>query len=222
MRPIGSLFTLITAASLAMAQAKPVNAPQIPTPGANAAMQAGSAKGDNTKAVNRATTKTTPFAIAADKPSNKGTSVPNASKKQAKLTGKSDKTPQSNGDGDQVKEVAREAPTPRPVVAAKFGGKRDPFVSIIKNGSEMNPCGTGKKCLVPSELTLRGCVQSGSDKFAVVENSARRTYFLREKDPVFNGQVVRITHDEVVFREMVIDRVGRAIPREIVKRLPKG
>ena len=46
-------------------------------------------------------------------------------------------------------------------------------------------------------MTLRGIVRSQGGMIAVVENPQHKTYFLREKDPIFNGFVTRITGDDV-------------------------
>jgi hypothetical protein len=55
---------------------------------------------------------------------------------------------------------------------------------------------------------------------AVVESSTRKiSYFLRENDPVFNGFVVRITFDTVVFRENVMDRLGKQSTRDVVMKV---
>jgi hypothetical protein len=102
-------------------------------------------------------------------------------------------------------------------------GKRDPFVSIIQthSGGLRNPdCAAGKKCLLPDQLVLKGVVKQISGMLAVVENAQRKAYFLREKDPVFNGEVVRITGDSIVFREKVYDKLGHEKMRDVVKRVP--
>jgi len=54
---------------------------------------------------------------------------------------------------------------------------------------------------------------------AVVANSINKAYFLHENDPVFNGYVVRITGDSVVFKENIVDRIGRQGTREVVKKV---
>jgi hypothetical protein len=54
---------------------------------------------------------------------------------------------------------------------------------------------------------------------AVVANSAKKTYFLRENDQVFNGSVEKITSDSIIFREYVRDPLGRESAREVVKKL---
>jgi Tfp pilus assembly protein PilP len=97
-------------------------------------------------------------------------------------------------------------------------GKRDPFFSPVvqANGSG---CSTGKKCLEIGQINLRGVVKSDSGFIAVVTNSLNKAYFLRENDPVFNGYVVKITGDSVVFQETVQDKLGKTFTREVVKKI---
>jgi hypothetical protein len=99
--------------------------------------------------------------------------------------------------------------------------KRDPFISPIREQGLHGPaCTTGKKCLAISAIVLRGVVRSQAGMIAVVESSTRRiSYFLRENDPVFNGYVVRITANSVVFRENVMDRLGRQSTRDVVMKV---
>jgi len=99
-----------------------------------------------------------------------------------------------------------------------MSGKRDPFFSPVvqQNGSG---CSTGKKCLEIGTINLRGVVKSDSGFIAVVTNNLNKAYFLRENDPVFNGYVVKITGDSVVFQETVQDKLGKSFTREVVKRI---
>ena len=99
-----------------------------------------------------------------------------------------------------------------------MNGRRDPFFSPVvqQNGSG---CSTGKKCLEIGNINLRGVVKSESGFIAVVTNNLNKAYFLRENDPVFNGYVMRITGDSVVFQETVQDKLGKPFTREVVKRI---
>jgi hypothetical protein len=98
-------------------------------------------------------------------------------------------------------------------------GKRDPFFSPVVQEPSGSGCSTGKKCLEIGQINLRGVVKSETGFIAVVTNSLNKAYFLRENDPVFNGYVVRITGDTVVFQETVQDKLGKASTREVVKRI---
>jgi hypothetical protein len=137
------------------------------------------------------------------------------------------------------KPVAKEQPKPQakhednPAVAkpasakeatasrvSSMAGKRDPFVSPIVRASAGGPvCETGKRCLMVDQIQLKGIVKSPSGFIAVVENPLKRAYFLRENDPVFNGSVIKITGDTVVFREATTDKLGKQGMREVVKKV---
>lgn len=128
----------------------------------------------------------------------------------------------------QKSGVAKVEPTktePKPPVPAKLlgaAGRRDPFVSPIRNASAVTPqnCASGKRCLAIPELVLQGTVRDVTGKMlAVVSTSNRRTYTLRENDQVYNGSVEKITSDSIIFREFVRDAVGRETAKEVVKKM---
>ena len=97
-------------------------------------------------------------------------------------------------------------------------GKRDPFFSpVVQAGG--SGCSTGKKCLEIGQINVRGVVKSENGFIAVVTNTLNKAYFLRENDPVFNGYVVKITGDSVVFQETVQDKLGKTFTREVVKKI---
>jgi Tfp pilus assembly protein PilP len=100
-----------------------------------------------------------------------------------------------------------------------MNGKRDPFFSPVVQQPSGSGCSTGKKCLEIGQINLRGVVHSDGGFIAVVTNNLNKAYFLRENDPVFNGYVVKITGDSVVFQETVQDKLGKPLTREVVKRL---
>jgi len=98
-------------------------------------------------------------------------------------------------------------------------GKRDPFISPVVNHAGGSGCSTGKKCLEIGAINLRGVVHSDSGFIAVVTNNMNKAYFLRENDPVFDGYVVKITGDSIVFQETMQDRLGKTFTREVVKKI---
>ncbi len=100
-----------------------------------------------------------------------------------------------------------------------MNGKRDPFFSPVVQSSSGSGCSTGKKCLEVGSINLRGVVKSDSGFIAVVTNNLNKAYFLRENDPVFNGYVVKITGDSVVFQETLQDKLGKPFTREVVKKI---
>jgi Tfp pilus assembly protein PilP len=115
---------------------------------------------------------------------------------------------------------AAEAAKPKPEDKKwAMNGKRDPFFSPVVQQPTGSGCSTGKKCLEIGNINLRGVVKSESGFIAVVTNNLNKAYFLRENDPVFNGYVVKITGDSVVFQETVQDKLGKPFTREVVKRI---
>lgn len=98
-------------------------------------------------------------------------------------------------------------------------GRRDPFISPVVSHAGGSGCNTGKKCLEIGAINLRGVVRAESGFIAVVSNGLNKAYFLRENDPVFNGYVVKITGDSVVFQETLQDRLGKTFTREVVKKI---
>jgi hypothetical protein len=99
------------------------------------------------------------------------------------------------------------------------GNRRDPFVSPVVQHLGGSGCSTGKRCLAIDQIALRGIVKSDGGMIAVVVNSLDKAYFLRENDPVFNGYVLKISGDSVVFKETVQDKLGHLSTREVVKKI---
>ena len=110
----------------------------------------------------------------------------------------------------------------QPVVPdAKYNanGRRDPFISPVVSHASGSGCSTGKKCLEIGTINLRGVVRGEGGFIAVVSNGLNKSYFLRENDPVFNGYVVKITGDSIVFQETLQNRLGKSFTREVVKKI---
>jgi hypothetical protein len=98
-------------------------------------------------------------------------------------------------------------------------GRRDPFISPVVSHAGTTSCNSGKKCLEIGTLNLRGVVHGEAGFIAVVSNGLNKAYFLRENDPVFNGYVVKITGDSIIFQETLQDRLGKSFTREVTKKI---
>jgi Tfp pilus assembly protein PilP len=99
-------------------------------------------------------------------------------------------------------------------------GRRDPFISPVVNRTMTGSgCSTGKRCLAIDQINLQGIVKSDAGMIAVVVNALNKAYFLRENDPVFNGYVVKITGDSIIFKETIQDKMGKPFEREVTKRI---
>jgi len=100
------------------------------------------------------------------------------------------------------------------------GGRRDPFLSpVVNRGMGGSGCSTGKRCLAVDQIALTGIVKSDAGMIAVVINALNKAYFLRENDPVFNGYVVKITGDSIIFKETMQDKLGKSFTREVTKKI---
>ena len=118
-----------------------------------------------------------------------------------------------------VSTAATPAKSPEEDKKWPMTGKRDPFVSPVVYQTGISNCTGGKKCLEIGAINLRGVVQSENGFIAVVTNTMNKAYFLRENDPVFDGYVVKITSDSIVFQETLQDRLGKTFTKEVVKKL---
>jgi len=137
-----------------------------------------------------------PKVVAASKPSPRKQKVAVEGTKSA-----------AESNGERVKPI-------------NVAGRRDPFVSPVVNQTMVGSgCSTGKRCLAIDQIALKGVVKSDVGMIAVVVNSLDKAYFLRENDPVFNGYVVRITGDSIVFKETVQDKLGKPFTREVTKKI---
>lgn len=122
-------------------------------------------------------------------------------------------------------QLAVENGTPVPDAPLKtapvnLASRRDPFVSPVVNQSASGSgCSTGKRCLAIDQIALKGVVKSDGGMIAVVVNALDKAYFLHENDPVFNGYVVKITGDSIVFKETVQDKIGHPFTREVTKKI---
>jgi hypothetical protein len=112
---------------------------------------------------------------------------------------------------------------PQAGAAQKAAPRRDPFRPLIQ---ERKPdelpirLPAGKPGLVIGQLTIQGIVRNIDGKWmAVVDNKTKRSYFLYERDELYNGVVTGITADTVTFEERSIDAAGRTRTREVVKRI---
>jgi len=121
------------------------------------------------------------------------------------------------------------APKQAPPAAAprvtRSGDRRDPFRTMIREKQGDQPiqveCGTLTRSILIGQTELSGIVKEPGGYIAVVSvRGGERTYFLRENTPVCNGVVQNITPDSIVFRENVIDPMGRPVQREVTRKIP--
>lgn len=105
------------------------------------------------------------------------------------------------------------------------GTRRDPFKSLLKTKTErVVPTAEerpeGVAGLLIDELRIQGIFLLDSGPVAQVISSASETSFLvRQGDQLWDGDVLRITLDEIVFKQTVNDPTALKPFREVVKKL---
>jgi Tfp pilus assembly protein PilP len=148
----------------------------------------------------------------------KSAGVDSIAKPKVKAVGATSKQPKQRiAVEDKKKPIAAKDETKKTI---NVTGRRDPFVSPVMNRSMIGSgCSVGKKCLAIEQIDLRGVVKSENGMIAVVVNALDKAYFLRENDPVFNGYVVKITGDSIIFKQTLQDKLGKSFTREVTKKI---
>jgi hypothetical protein len=103
------------------------------------------------------------------------------------------------------------------------GTRRDPFKSLLAATDRpelRGPRPEGIPGLLIDEIDLTGIFQTPRGFVAQVQASNKeKSYLLREADQLYDGDVIRITRHEVVFKQIVNDPTALKPFREVVKKL---
>ena len=114
--------------------------------------------------------------------------------------------------------------TPPQGFTYKAEGRRDPFVTLIKRGSD-TPGATaaaraaGLVGLNTSEVTLRGVLASQGTYVAMLRGSDEKTYIVRIGDKLADGTFSSISADAMVIQQRLRDSLGQVKEREVRKLL---
>ncbi len=126
------------------------------------------------------------------------------------------------GDIDQILEGEEEA-----LSGSGFtydpGNRRDPFKSLLVGQDRpefRGPRPEGIPGLLIDEVDLTGIFRTSKGFVAqVVAANQKKSYLLKEGDQLYDGDVVSINHNEVVFKQIVQDPTALKPFREVVKSL---
>ena len=103
------------------------------------------------------------------------------------------------------------------------GERRDPFKSLLsaREPAELRgPRPEGIPGLLIDEIDLTGIFVTPDGPVAqVVSPEQDRSYLLREGDQLYDGDVVRISQDSVVFKQILDDPTASKPFREVQKQL---
>jgi type IV pilus assembly protein PilP len=118
-------------------------------------------------------------------------------------------------------EASAAAPAPgKGGKAEPEAGKRDPFLPLVNEKKAGGPpLPPGKAGLVIATVRVDGTVRSPNGMLAVVTNPDERTYFIREGDRLYDGDVEKIGLDGVTFKENSKDAFGKPVERMVTKRI---
>lgn len=103
------------------------------------------------------------------------------------------------------------------------GNRRDPFKSLlaVQDRPELRgPRPEGVPGLLIDEIDLTGIFRTSKGFVAqVVAANQKKSYLLKEGDQLYDGDVVSINRNEVVFKQIVQDPTALKPFREVVKSL---
>jgi hypothetical protein len=103
------------------------------------------------------------------------------------------------------------------------GNRRDPFKSLLAAPDLpefRGPRPEGVPGLLIDEIGLTGIFKTSKGFVAqVVASNQKKSYLLKEGDQLYDGDVVSINHDEIVFKQIVQDPTALKPFREVVKSL---
>jgi hypothetical protein len=103
------------------------------------------------------------------------------------------------------------------------GNRRDPFKSLLAAPDRpelRGPRPEGVPGLLIDEIDLTGIFRTSKGFVAqVVAANQKKSYLLKEGDQLYDGDVVSINRNEVVFKQIVQDPTALKPFREVVKSL---
>jgi hypothetical protein len=102
-------------------------------------------------------------------------------------------------------------------------GRRDPFLSLllrtqVRQADQPRP--PGVPGLLIDEIDIKGIFALNNRMFAQVQTADKeKSYLIQEGDQLYDGEVVSIADNEVVFKQVVNDPSVIKPFREVVKKL---
>jgi hypothetical protein len=101
------------------------------------------------------------------------------------------------------------------------GGRRDPFVSLL-GGTKSKTASIPKGALTVADAKVVGITRAKEGFVAIIIGSDKKARFMKEGDKLFDGQIIQIQEDRVIFRQDLTDD-ALAAPglksKEVIKRL---
>ena len=103
-------------------------------------------------------------------------------------------------------------------------GRRDPFVSLLRRGSDSQklPDGARPPGLAgfgTGEVTLKGTLQGREGWVAILQGADSKSYLVKPGDKLLDGTIRTITADAVIILQQVNDPLSLQKQREVRKTL---
>ena len=116
------------------------------------------------------------------------------------------------------------AATPAPADSYTYNpeGRRDPFVSLLRGGSDQRAARigvAGLAGLTVDEISVRGVVAGNSGYVAMVMGPDNKTYIARANDKLLDGTVKAVTAQGLVILQEVNDPLSLVKQKEVRKML---
>lgn len=103
-------------------------------------------------------------------------------------------------------------------------GRRDPFVSLLRRGSDVPRTSVGNRPnglagLETSEVTLKGTIATQGTYVGILQGSDNKTYIVRAGDRLLDGTIRVINPESMVIAQQVTDPLSLEKQREVRKVL---
>jgi Tfp pilus assembly protein PilP len=103
-------------------------------------------------------------------------------------------------------------------------GRRDPFISLLRRGSDMQRSSgssrpSGLAGLETSEVTLKGTIATQGSYVGILQGADSKTYIVRAGDKLLDGTIRVINPESMVITQQVTDPLSLEKQREVRKLL---
>jgi Tfp pilus assembly protein PilP len=141
----------------------------------------------------------------------------------AQATGSAPASAAPQGQGSATQSPS-EAALESPAYTYDPQGRRDPFISLSRRGTDAErtnaaPRTGGAAGLESAEVVLKGTMESRTGYVALIEGTDKKTYIVKTGDKLLDGTVRTITADTMVILQQVNDPLSLEKQREVRKVL---
>jgi Tfp pilus assembly protein PilP len=101
-------------------------------------------------------------------------------------------------------------------------GRRDPFVSVLRGGSEPRQAsrrGEGLSGMLTADISVSGVMQSSGSFVALIQGPDKKTYLVHPGDKLMDGTIKTVAADGLTVVQDVNDPLSLAKTREVRKLL---